>query len=92
MTEIQLRALRLTCPDCGLEYDDTTAETEGRSGYAVFRCPHCHEGAIALAVWTRRRPWPHLVLPEEDYETLFGPRAWDGTWRWPWRKKRRTPK
>ncbi|NMP23814.1 hypothetical protein [Sulfobacillus harzensis] len=89
MTDVILMALRLTCPACGAEYDDTTAEIEARVGYGwIFRCPHCHEGQVALAVLKRRSQLPD-PMPMEAHETLFGPRTWDGTWRWPWKRRTR---
>lgn len=38
----------------------------------------------------RRPPLPD-PMPLDQQETLNGHRTWDGTWRWPWRKKRRPP-
>jgi NAD-dependent SIR2 family protein deacetylase len=89
MTEWTLLALRLTCPECHAEYDDATAEVEARPAYAIFRCPHCQEGQIALAVLKSRSQWPD-PLPMEHSETLLGERTWDGIFRWPWKRRRRS--
>lgn len=96
MTPISLLALRLTCPECGVEYDDTTAEIDVRFGFGVFRCLHCHEGQIALAVLKRRSPLPD-PMPSEHHETMPGVLGWIDAvdwhgwpWQWHW-KERKSP-
>ena len=83
---------RIECDRCGHLAEEEEKDAMGYLSLLVdtkksyHLCPACVQ---SVERW--------LAHPSDDLpdpmppETLFGPKAWDGTWRWPWRKKRRQP-